>query len=171
VGRSQKCKKRSELSGVVPVHLPRARRPPRQGQTLNSLGQTYATQGRWPEAKACFDQSLPIRRELGDRLGEAYILRNLDEWHKDQGQFDEAIAHYQEALCTRRELEAWPQVEETLHALAEVYTLRGDWAKAAEMAEQAAEAWRSGADERILIVRRGDMGPQAKEEKNGAACY
>ena len=128
------------------MHLPRARRPPRHGHTLNSLGQTYATQGRWPEAKACFDQSLPIRRELGDRLGEAYVLHNLGEWYKGQGQLDEAIARYQEALRLRRELEAWPEAGETLHALAEVYVIRGDWAKAAEMAEQAAGAWRRAAE-------------------------
>jgi len=93
---------------------------------------------------------------LGDRLGEVYILRNLDEWHKEQGQFDEAIARYQEALCTRRELEAWPHVEETLHALAEVYVLRGDWPKAAEMVEQAAEAWRRAGDQPGVVKDEGE---------------
>ena len=34
-----------------------------------------------------------------------------------------------------------------------------------ELAEQAAEAWRRGADKRILIVRHGAMGLQTKEEK------
>ncbi|MFB0534798.1 MAG: tetratricopeptide repeat protein, partial [Anaerolineae bacterium] len=116
-----------------------------EGQTLNNLGQTYTMQGRWQEAKEYVDQSLPIRRELGDRLGEAYVLHNLGQWHKGQGQLDEAIARYREALAIRQELEAWPQVGETLHALAEVYRLRGDWAKAAEMAEQAAAAWRRAA--------------------------
>ena len=35
---------------------------------------------------------------------------------------------------------------ETLHALAEVFAMQGDWAEAAEMAEQAAEAWRRAAE-------------------------
>lgn len=96
--------------------------------------------------KARFDQSLPIRRELNDRLGEAYVLHNLGEWHKGQGQLDEAIARYEEALAIRRELAAWPQAGETLHALAEVYAMQGEWARAAEMAEQAAEAWRRAAE-------------------------
>jgi len=117
-----------------------------EGITLNNLGETYTTQGRLQEAKACFDQSLPIRRELSDRLGEAYVLHNLGQWHKGQGQFDEAMACYQEALCIRQELGAWPQAGETLHALAEVHTLRGEWAKAAEMAEQAAGVWRRAAE-------------------------
>ena len=112
-----------------------------EGQTLNNMGDTYTKMGRWQEAKACFDQSLPIRRELGDRLGESYVLHNLGHWHQEQGQLEEAIAHYEKALAIRRELEAWPQAGETLHSLAEVYALKGDWAKAAEMARQAAEAW------------------------------
>lgn len=45
-------------------------------------------------------------------------------------------------LAIRQELAAWPEAGETLHALAEVYAIQGDWARAAEMAEQAAEAWR-----------------------------
>jgi len=49
-------------------------------------------------------------------------------------------------LAIRQELAAWPEVGETLHALAEVYAMRGEWARAAEMAEQAAEAWRKAAE-------------------------
>jgi len=115
-------------------------------KTIGNQGELYLKQGQWQEARAALDKALQIAQELGNRPDAAEYHHYLGEWHKGQGQLDEANSRYQEALHIRRELEAWPQAGETLHALAEVYRLRGDWVKAAEMAEQAAEAWRRAAE-------------------------
>jgi tetratricopeptide (TPR) repeat protein len=37
----------------------------------------YEAQGRWVEAEACYQQSLAICREFGDRVGEGQTLNNL----------------------------------------------------------------------------------------------
>ncbi len=113
---------------------------------IGDRGVIYLRQGQWQKARTALDKALQIAQELGNRPDAAQYQHYLGEWHKGQGQLDEAIAHYEEALAIRREMKAWPHAGETLHALAEVYTLRGDWAKAAEMAEQAAAAWRRAAE-------------------------
>jgi tetratricopeptide (TPR) repeat protein len=115
-------------------------------KAIGNQGELYLKRGQWQEARASLDKALQIAQELGNRPDAAEWYHYLGEWHKGQGQLEEAIARYQEALRIRQELEAWPQVGKTLHALAEVYAIQGDWTKTAEMAEQAAEAWRQTAE-------------------------
>ncbi len=109
--------------------------------TLHDLGMALDSQGKWAQAVEVYQEALQGCRELGDRLGEAYVLHNRGDWRKGEGQLDEAIARYEEALTIRRELAAWPEAGGTLHALAEVYAMQGEWARAAETARQVAETW------------------------------
>ena len=51
---------------------------------LNVLGATSACLGDYASARPYFEQSLSLCREIGDRRGEAIVLRNLgalsDSW-------------------------------------------------------------------------------------------
>src|SRR5579871_6424352 len=61
-------------------------------------GRDYAT------ARALYEESLAIRRELGDKNGIADSLSNLGEMAKEQGDYAAARALYEESLAIRREL-------------------------------------------------------------------
>jgi tetratricopeptide (TPR) repeat protein len=61
-------------------------------------------QGDYPAARALLEESLAIRRELGDRHGIATSLSNLGYAALNQGDYPAARALYEESLAIRREL-------------------------------------------------------------------
>jgi DNA-binding SARP family transcriptional activator len=69
---------------------------------LNSLGIVYAQQGL-PEAIACFEQALTIRREAGDERGEAQAANNLANTYLLLRRFGE-LEPFQQALAIQRRL-------------------------------------------------------------------
>jgi tetratricopeptide (TPR) repeat protein len=48
------------------------------------MSNVYQAQGRWSEAIAAYEQSLTIKRALGDRHGEEITLRNLERVYQAQ---------------------------------------------------------------------------------------
>jgi hypothetical protein len=57
----------------------------RIGVILNNLDNVYRAQGQYAEAEACYQQSLAIKREFGDRVGEGKTLENLALLREAQG--------------------------------------------------------------------------------------
>ena len=75
-----------------------------RANALNLLGNLHSDQGRVDQARECFEASLAIFRELGDRRGESSALNNLGNLHCDQGRMDETLECYEAALAIYREL-------------------------------------------------------------------
>lgn len=73
-------------------------------QELNELGNEYADAGRWEEAKACYEKSLALRQEAGDRRGEGLVLNNLGALFHQRGLFSQALSNYEKSLALAREL-------------------------------------------------------------------
>src|SRR5262249_53003230 len=71
-------------------------------------------------ARSLCEESLAIRRELGDRLGIATSLALLGETLYLQGEAAGAESHYQESLTIRWELGDRLGITEMLEALAEL---------------------------------------------------
>ena len=59
----------------------------------------YAGQGRYDEALETLEQSLAIRRAVGDRTGEGTTLNNIGEVFRGQGRDAEALETYEEAMA------------------------------------------------------------------------
>lgn len=80
-------------------------------ERANALGAAAALaqlQADYPHAKAWHEESLAIRRELGDRRGIATSLSNLGVVASHQGDFGSARALFEESLTIVRQLEdAW----------------------------------------------------------------
>src|SRR5262249_23716858 len=66
--------------------------------SLNSLGNVVYAQGDDASARALHEESLHIRRELGDRQGMAWSLLCLGNVAYPQGKYTEARAHLGESL-------------------------------------------------------------------------
>ena len=56
------------------------------------------------EALDSYQQALAIRREIGDRAGEAITLNNIGVVYVDQGRYAEALDTFPQALTIRREV-------------------------------------------------------------------
>jgi len=74
---------------------------------LNAAGALSNYQGDYPAAKALHEESLAIRRELGDRSGIAISLNLLGNAALNQGDCATARALLEEALAIHRELGDW----------------------------------------------------------------
>ena len=59
---------------------------------------------RQSEGIECLERSLAIRREIGDRVGEAQAANNLADAYHWLGRRDEALALYRRALELNRQV-------------------------------------------------------------------
>ncbi|WP_017306854.1 NB-ARC domain-containing protein [Spirulina subsalsa] len=72
--------------------------------SLTSLGNAYNSLGRYQEAIAFYEQSLEIKREIGNRGGEATSLIVLGNLYQKTGKIKEGFAASQQAQLILQEL-------------------------------------------------------------------
>jgi predicted ATPase/DNA-binding XRE family transcriptional regulator/Tfp pilus assembly protein PilF len=107
-----------------------------RGHALNGLGVLCDIQGDQRRAGIHFEQSLALRRQLGDRKGIANSLNNLGIIAVYQGNYDLATELYEESLAIRRETADIPGMAATLHNLGIAARNRGDFERAAALFEE-----------------------------------
>ena len=71
---------------------------------LASLGRVAFYESEYPIARALWEESLEIVRELGDRVRVAIVLNNLGALASEQGDYAASEASYKEGLAIRRQL-------------------------------------------------------------------
>lgn len=72
--------------------------------TLIGLGTVYRQQGLYDQAHACYQQTLALSRQSGDRRGEADALNHLGVVAFYQRNFAQALSYHQQALAIRRSI-------------------------------------------------------------------
>ncbi|WP_353738122.1 tetratricopeptide repeat protein [Microcystis sp. LE19-8.1F] len=72
--------------------------------SLTSLGNAYGSLGEYQKAIEFHQQSLAIKREIGDRGGEAKSYGNLGTVYGSLGEYQKAIEFYQQSLAIEREI-------------------------------------------------------------------
>ncbi|GAB4213232.1 MAG: BTAD domain-containing putative transcriptional regulator [Roseiflexaceae bacterium] len=124
---------------------------PNMRATALSQGGSFAhLQGDVERARALHQQSLSLRRTLGDRRAIAASLNNLGLLADHQGMFAEAISFYEEAITLWRGLD-WPNyLATTLNNQGVAYFGRGDTAQAQRLLEESLNLWRRLGDRRNL---------------------
>jgi tetratricopeptide (TPR) repeat protein len=86
-----------------------------------------------------YHQALPIRREVGDRAGEANTLNNIGTVYSGVGQPQRALGHYQQSLPILREVGDRAGEAVTRYNLAMIYRGHGELALAVTELEQVVE--------------------------------
>ena len=81
-------------------------------------------------------QSLAIRREIGDRAGEAHSLGNLGNAYYSLGEYQQAIELLQQSLAIRREIGDRAGEASCLGNLGNAYYSLGEYQQAIELLEQ-----------------------------------
>ena len=117
-----------------------------EGRTLSNLGNAYRGLGRFEEAIGCYEKSLAIFRETGDRYGEGRTLRNLGDAYRELRRFEEAIGCYEESLAIYRESGERHGEGTTLSNLGNAYWDLGQPDRAAGYWRDAAAAMRNAGD-------------------------
>ena len=70
----------------------------REASTLHSLGYAHHHLGHYSLALDCYQQSLALQRELGDRYSQAVVLTYLGDTWKLNGNIGAARGAWQQAL-------------------------------------------------------------------------
>ena len=94
------------------------------------------SQGDYASARALYEESLAIERELGDKAGIATSLNNLGLVAKAQGDYASARALHEESLAIWRELGNKAGIAMSLNNLGNVAYAQGDYTSARALHEE-----------------------------------
>jgi serine/threonine protein kinase/tetratricopeptide (TPR) repeat protein len=120
---------------------------------LQAIGVAYRWLNKQDEALRDYQESLAIKRRLGDKRGMAASLNTIAQIQEHLGTSEEALRSYQEALQLRREIGDKKGLGDTLIDLGGFYHDRGEHDQALKLHKEA------------LVIQR-DLG----EERNQALC-
>jgi predicted ATPase len=111
-------------------------RTPARAKALSGAGNLVWNQGDYGTARTLYEESLAIRRELGDKLGIAASLGNLGVMAYEQGDYGAARTLYEEGLAIRRELGDKLGIAASLGNLGVVAFYQGDYGAARTLDEE-----------------------------------
>jgi len=109
----------------------------------NGAGVLAQFAGDYLEANGWFDESLRIRRALGDQLGESQVLNNLGMVAFEQGDYKAAREFYARSAALKRDAGDERGLAVALHNIAGVALETGDYADARGSLEEALSIRRS----------------------------
>jgi tetratricopeptide (TPR) repeat protein len=133
-------------------------------KALNGAGVLALSQGDYAWARAMHEESLAIRRELGDRQGVAASLNNLGNVAKDQGEYAAARALYEEALAAFRVLGHKQFMANALGNLGDVAWAQGDYAGARALLEEALAIRKVLGDRGGIAISLSNLGKVAHSQ-------
>ena len=107
-----------------------------RAKMLNAAGHLAQLQGDYPAARARHEESLAIRRQLGDQRGVAFSLNNLANVSNEQADYDLARSLYEESLAIRRQLGDRRGIAISLGNLGLVARAQGDLLSARALHEE-----------------------------------
>jgi tetratricopeptide (TPR) repeat protein len=117
---------------------------------LNNLGVLALDRGDVEAARTLYEESLALRRELGDKHGVATALGNLGQIALDRQEFATAQALYTESLKLYRDLEDVQGSVECLEGLAGVASALGQVEKAARLGGALDRLWTGSTDTLVI---------------------
>ena len=134
-----------------------------RAKALNGAGVLATVQGDPKVARALYEESLSIARELGDKQGMASSLSNLAIIAHQEGTSDVAWALQEESLALRRELGDEQGIAASLNNLGLMAQEVGDYDKARTLHEQTLALRRELGDTLGIASSLGNLGLVAQE--------
>lgn len=139
-----------------------------RAQALAGAGALAFQQGDYAAARAHHQESLAIRRELGDEEQVAESLRHLGNVADESGDYEAALACYGEALAIwRRTANAWGEAA-TLNNLGLVALRRGDYAAAAAHLDGALARFTDQGTDWAVAITLSNLGDVALARGEGS---
>jgi predicted ATPase len=139
----------AQSHGVAPLVLAKA---------LHGAGGLAHAQCDYTYARLCYEQSLSLRRELGDKLGSAHMLHNLGLVARDQGNTALAGSFYEESLILYRELDDKWAVAGSLNNLGQIADDQGDFTGAQTLYVESLSLYRETGDDSGVIKVLNNVG-------------
>jgi predicted ATPase len=137
---------------------------PERARALHSAGNLADTQGDYDAARAYYEESLTIYRELGDRRGAARPLNGLGLVSFGQGDFVTAQSFLEESLAIKRELADPSSISIALNNLGLVAHAQGDYTTARAYLEEALAIDRQLKDKDAIATSLVNLGAVALDD-------
>ncbi|HLK60608.1 MAG TPA: tetratricopeptide repeat protein [Chthonomonadaceae bacterium] len=144
----------SELLGRAEAQSRTAAR----AKALNGAGMLAYEQGDYGIARAQYEESLTIRREIGDRQGIALSLNNLGNLTYYQGDYETAQRLHEESLAIRQEMKDKPGIASSLNNLGIVAFAQGDYGLAKTRYEESLAIRREMGDRQGSAAALNNLG-------------
>jgi predicted ATPase/class 3 adenylate cyclase len=116
--------------------------PSLRATVLNHAGALAFRQGEYEAARSYYEESLAIRRVLGDRPGVAGSLNNLGLVAQDQGDYEASRSFHEESLSIMRELGNREGISHSLINLGMLVHAMGHYTLARSLLQEALEIQR-----------------------------
>jgi tetratricopeptide (TPR) repeat protein len=127
--------------------------------SLISLGNAYNSLGQYERAIAFFQQSLDIKKEIGDIQGESISLIGLGNAYNSLGQYERAIAFHQQSLDIFKEIGDIRGESISLNGLGNAYNSLGQYERAIAFFQQSLDIFKEIGDiqgESISLIGLGN---------------
>jgi len=102
------------------------------GQAMGNIATVYQNKGEFPKALECYNKSLKIKEECGDKGEIAASLNNIGVIYVEQGEIAKAIDYWLKSLKIREEIGDKSGIASSLNNIGAVYQRQGDIPKALE---------------------------------------
>jgi predicted ATPase len=135
-----------------------------RAQALNGAGVLASNQGEYEAARALYEESLVIQRQIGDQRGIAISLNNLGNVASNQGEYEAARALYEESLAIRRELGDQQGIANSLGNLGNVAYCQGGYEAARALYEESLVIQREIGDQHGIARSFNGMGNVASDQ-------
>lgn len=137
---------------------------------LNGAATLALFQGDYTSARALFEESLTIRRELGDQEGIAQSLGNLGNVAHEQGDYASARTRLEESLAIRRVLGERRSIAAALGNLGNVALDQGDSTSARALYEESLGIFRELGDQQAIAYCLYNVGSIAVDQSDSASA-
>ncbi len=141
-----------------------------RAKALNWSGVFAWKQGDYRAAQVSYEQSLAIRRELGDRRGVGAVLNNQGLLAYEQGDYAAARALHEASLAIDRELgDRWGIAVSLVH-LGSLATVQGDYPAARALYEESLAIFRECGDRGHIANALRSLGGLCSEQDDHPAA-
>ena len=105
---------------------------------IQALGDVHNKLSELPEARARYEEALPLYRAIGEKIGEMYTILNLADVASKEKKFDLAIQLAESTIETAKKISP-SNVASAFNNLANIYEKKKDYPKAIEFYTKAME--------------------------------
>jgi predicted ATPase/transcriptional regulator with XRE-family HTH domain/Tfp pilus assembly protein PilF len=137
-------------AGAVPATV--------RANALNGAGNLAYSAGDYAAALALHEESLSLRRELGDKQGMAGALNNIAVVWRDRGDYERASKHFEESLDLKRELGDKMGIASSLNNLGVVRQRQSNYDAAQASYEESLLIWREAGEKYGIATALTNLG-------------